>query len=54
VLGYILGIAGYAVGLALSALFDLPSGAVVVWSLAILGMLVAWRVSVSGRYLLRF
>ena len=48
-LGYGLGITGYAVGLALSALFDLPSGAVVVWSLAVLGMLVAWRVSASGR-----
>lgn len=29
-----IGVAGYALGLALSALFDLPSGAVVVWSLA--------------------
>ncbi|MEQ6340589.1 MAG: metal ABC transporter permease [Gammaproteobacteria bacterium] len=52
-LAYALGIVGYAVGLALSALFDLPSGAVVVWSLAVLGMLVAWRVSVSGRRLFR-
>ncbi len=32
--GYTLGAAGYALGLVLSALFDLPSGAVVVWSLA--------------------
>lgn len=52
-LGYILGIVGYAVGLALSAFFDLPSGAVVVWSLAVVGVLVAWRVSVSGRRLFR-
>jgi zinc/manganese transport system permease protein len=32
--GYELGAAGYAIGLALSALLDLPSGAVIVWVLA--------------------
>ncbi len=37
--GYSLGIAGYGSGLALSALFDLPSGAVIVWSLAGLALL---------------
>ena len=31
---YGLGALGYAIGLALSALFDLPSGAVIVWTLA--------------------
>lgn len=31
---YSIGALGYALGLALSALFDLPSGAVVVWTLA--------------------
>jgi zinc/manganese transport system permease protein len=31
---YGMGVAGYALGLALSALFDLPSGAVIVWTLA--------------------
>jgi zinc/manganese transport system permease protein len=31
---------GYALGLALSALFDLPSGAVIVWTLAACGLLV--------------
>ena len=35
VLAYALGAAGYAFGLALSALFDLPSGAVIVWALAL-------------------
>lgn len=36
--------AAYAAGLALSALFDLPSGAVIVWTLAAMGLLVnAWR-----------
>ena len=36
--GYGLGLAGYALGLSLSALFDLPSGAVIVLSLALLGI----------------
>jgi zinc/manganese transport system permease protein len=33
-LAYVVGALGYALGLALSALFDLPSGAVIVWALA--------------------
>jgi zinc/manganese transport system permease protein len=33
-IAYGIGAAGYAIGLALSALFDLPSGAVIVWTLA--------------------
>ncbi|MEO5772240.1 MAG: metal ABC transporter permease [Burkholderiaceae bacterium] len=37
---YALGAAGYALGLALSALFDLPSGAVIVWTLAACGLAV--------------
>ena len=36
---YVVGGAGYALGLALSTLFDLPSGPVVVWTLALIGML---------------
>jgi zinc/manganese transport system permease protein len=39
--GYALGAAGYAFGLTLSALFDLPSGAVIVWTLAVCAMLGA-------------
>lgn len=35
------GAAGYALGLALSALFDLPSGAVVVWALAGVALLTS-------------
>ena len=31
---YAIGVVGYALGLALSALLDLPSGAVIVWTLA--------------------
>jgi zinc/manganese transport system permease protein len=34
VAAYLIGVAGYASGLALSAVFDLPSGALIVWTLA--------------------
>jgi zinc/manganese transport system permease protein len=37
---FLLGLAGYAVGLVLSALFDLPTGAMIVWSLA--GLAILW------------
>jgi zinc/manganese transport system permease protein len=37
--GYAIGTLAYAAGLALSALFDLPSGAVIVWCLAAMGLL---------------
>jgi zinc/manganese transport system permease protein len=42
VIGYSVGVLGYAVGLALSAVLDLPSGAVVVWALAACGIVFAW------------
>ena len=38
---YSIGALGYALGLALSALFDLPSGAVIVWTLAASALLGA-------------
>jgi zinc/manganese transport system permease protein len=38
---YALGALGYALGLALSALLDLPSGAVIVWTLAACAMALA-------------
>jgi zinc/manganese transport system permease protein len=41
VAAYALGAVGYAVGLVLSALFDLPSGPTIVWSLALLALLAA-------------
>jgi zinc/manganese transport system permease protein len=41
VVGYAVGAAGYALGLALSALADLPSGAVIVWTLAAVAVAVA-------------
>ena len=37
----LIGVVGYALGLALSALFDLPSGAIVVCTLAAIGLLYA-------------
>jgi zinc/manganese transport system permease protein len=40
-IAYGLGAAGYALGLALSALFDLPSGAVIVWALGACGLAAA-------------
>jgi zinc/manganese transport system permease protein len=38
--GYGLGIASYVAGLALSAVTDLPSSAVIVWTMAVLGLFV--------------
>ena len=44
-MAYGVGALGYAAGLALSALFDLPSGAVIVWTIAACALIasVAWR-----------
>jgi len=39
-LAYAIGIGGYAIGLVLSTLFDLPSGALIVWCLALLAITV--------------
>ncbi|MGA7749251.1 MAG: metal ABC transporter permease [Gallionella sp.] len=41
VYAFAIGITGYAIGLLLSAWFDLPSGAAVVWAMAATGVLVA-------------
>jgi zinc/manganese transport system permease protein len=41
VLAYGVGASGYALGLALSALLDLPSGAMIVWTLAACGVATA-------------
>jgi zinc/manganese transport system permease protein len=40
-IGYAVGVAGYALGLSASAVFDLPSGAVTVWALALCGVVFA-------------
>ncbi len=37
-LGYLIGSLGYAMGLILSSLLDLPSGAVIVWSIAVIAL----------------
>ena len=37
--GYMIGGTGYGVGLFLSSLMDLPSGAVIVWSIAVIALL---------------
>lgn len=43
---YLIGVAGYASGLLGSTLFDLPAGAMIVWSLAICGW-IYWTVGKS-------
>lgn len=42
VAAYAIGVAGYVSGLFLSALLDLPSGALIVWTLAACGLLAQW------------
>jgi zinc/manganese transport system permease protein len=48
IVGYSVGVAGYATGLSASALFDLPSGAVVVCALALIGI-VAWALGANRK-----
>jgi len=43
--GFGVGAVGYALGLALSALLDLPSGAVIVWVLAVTAVVFAFAKS---------
>jgi zinc/manganese transport system permease protein len=45
-LAYGMGAVAYGVGLAASALFDLPTGAVIVWSLCVLAVATGWLVKV--------
>jgi zinc/manganese transport system permease protein len=45
---YGVGVVGYGLGLALSALFDLPSGAVIVWTLAACGAAGVLLVPAAG------
>lgn len=42
VAGYLIGATGYALGLVLSAWQDLPSGAVIVWTLVIVALAFGW------------
>ncbi len=39
-IGYIVGALSYFVGIALSAIFDLPTGAIIVWSMAAIALVV--------------
>jgi zinc/manganese transport system permease protein len=48
IVGYSVGVAGYVTGLSASALFDLPSGAVVVCALALIGI-VAWALGANRK-----
>jgi zinc/manganese transport system permease protein len=48
-LAYIVGGAGYALGLIVSAVSDLPSGAIIVWALVITGLCL--KLLVSGKVL---
>ncbi len=41
IIAYVMGAMAYVIGLTLSAVLDLPSGAVVTWTLAIFGILIA-------------
>jgi zinc/manganese transport system permease protein len=44
-LAFIIGVSGYLAGLIISALFDLPSGAVIVWSLAVFALIIPMLLS---------
>jgi len=48
---FLLGAIAYALGLAASALFDLPSGAVIVWSLAVSGVVTSliWNSRINAQ-----
>ena len=41
----LIGVGGYGLGLVLSALLDLPSGAVIVWCIAVSALIIWWLVS---------
>lgn len=53
VAAYLIGVSGYAAGLVLSAVLDLPSGATIVWTLAAVAMLAQAIPAVRGSHLLR-
>lgn len=48
-IAYGMGASGYALGLVASALFDLPTGAVIVWSLGSLAILTAWLIQIRSK-----
>jgi zinc/manganese transport system permease protein len=47
--GYLLGAMGYLAGILLSAWFDLPTGAVVVWTMAVLAVLLGTLIGTQAK-----
>ena len=45
--GYLLGSAGFIAGIVLSALFDLPTGALIVWTMALLALVAGFLIARS-------
>jgi zinc/manganese transport system permease protein len=43
--GYLIGAVSYLVGILLSVVFDLPTGAVIVWSMAAIALLIGFIIS---------
>jgi zinc/manganese transport system permease protein len=46
-ISYAIGAAGYLVGIVLSALFDLPTGAIVVWAMAAVALVAGFSLSAT-------
>ena len=46
---YLIGSVAYLLGLGLSAVFDLPSGAVIIWCLALTGIFINVLISLANR-----
>jgi zinc/manganese transport system permease protein len=51
IIAFLLGITSYAAGLFLSALLDLPAGAVIVWVLAFIGLFVSLLIARRSSHL---
>jgi len=49
VAGYVVGGVSYLIGIMLSVMFDLPTGAVIVWSMAAIALLIGFVISDKGR-----
>lgn len=48
VTGYLVGVLSYFIGIVLSYLLDLPTGAVIVWSMAVIALLIGFIISDKG------
>lgn len=47
--GYLVAISGYLLGLVLAAILDLPAGAMIVCSLAVTALLIAWLINMQQK-----